>query len=50
MTSTLQQVPPVVLQRGAVVPELVVHGLLDIGRVHPVLLLDVPQGHHDRGR
>ena len=44
----LQQVPPVVLQGGPVLPELVVHRLLDVVGGHPVLLLEVPDRDHDR--
>ena len=44
----LQQVAPVVRQRGAVVPELAAHRLGDVCFVHAEPLVQVTKGNHDR--
>src|SRR5664279_67398 len=44
-----QQVPPVVLQRGPVLPELLVHGRLDLFGGQPPARGEVPGGHHPWG-
>ena len=44
----LQQVAPVVRQRGAIVPELTAHRLVDVCFVHSEPLVQVTKGNHDR--